>query len=56
MRSFSAQRAYPSNLLDTANQKVFNVSRSDILKPPSEQLSAEKIPLVLTISSLKLQN
>ena len=48
MRSFFVERGYPSNLLDTAIQKDFSVSRSDTLKPPSEQSSTEKIPLVLT--------
>ena len=34
--------------LDTAIQNALNVSRLDILKPPSEQISTEKIPFVLT--------
>ena len=48
MRSFFVQFGYP-NLLDTAIQKVFGVqlSRSDTLKPSSEQISTEKVPLVL---------
>ena len=48
IRSFFVQRGYPSNLWDTAIQKAFNVSRSDTLKPPSEQISTEKVPLALT--------
>ena len=51
MRSFFAQCGYPSDLLDTTIQRVFKVSRSDILKPLSEQISTEKIPLALTFHS-----
>ena len=45
MRSFFLQHGYPSYLLDTAIQKPFNVSCSDTLKPPSEQISTENVPL-----------
>ena len=48
LRSSFVQRGYPSNLLDTGIQKAFNVFRSDSLKPPSEQLSTEKVPLLVT--------
>ena len=48
MRSFFVQRGYPSNLFDSAIHKAFSVSRSDTLKRPSEQISSENVPLVLT--------
>ena len=33
---------------NTAIQKAFNVSRFDTLEPPSEQISTEKVTLILT--------
>ena len=48
MRTFFVVRGYPTHPLDSANQKAYNNSRSDTLKPPLAKISDDKIPLVLT--------